>query len=452
MFRTWWQRWAHSRLSAFRSRRRPAARVPVRRLRLEPLENRFAPAAVGPQSLIQSDYFTNGHGHYEALIVQGYQLNHYVDFQDGTGWHREATVANGVTAPASLIQSDWYTNGHGHYEALVLQGTTLNHYVNLQDGTGWHLWFDSPVATGVSGPASLIQSDYFSLASDGNYHRHMEALVLQGSTLNHYVNFQDDTGWHYEATVATGVSAGASFIQSDWYTNGHGHYEALVLQGSTLNHYVNLQDGSGWHLWGDSPVATGVNATASLIQSDYVTNGHGHMEALVLQGSTLNHYVNLQDNTGWHYWETVASPANYVGVVGPASFIQSDYFTNGHGHFEALVQQNTLLGRELDHYVDFQDGTGWYDVETVVQRIRYLVGDTGPVSQPALGIPLGGEASNLPNAAIAREQGSGVVATFSSAVTWDSAQTLLTGFGLNQVEETLFGDPVGDDLALALSR
>jgi hypothetical protein len=166
-------------------------------------------------------------------------------------------VATGVSGPASLIQSDWYTNGHGHYEALVLQGSTLNHYVN--DGSSWY--YAATVATGVSGPASLIQSDWYSLGSDGNYHGHYEALVRQGGTLNHYVNYQDDTGWHYAATVATGVSAPASLIRSDWYSLGsdgsyHGHYEALVQQGGTLNHYVNFQDDTGWHFQGQ--VATGL--------------------------------------------------------------------------------------------------------------------------------------------------------------------------------------------------
>src|SRR5262249_18727885 len=51
-------------------------------------------------------------------------------------------------APASLIQSDYVTNGHGHYEALVQQGRCLNHYVNYQDGTGYY--FSATVTCGFS--------------------------------------------------------------------------------------------------------------------------------------------------------------------------------------------------------------------------------------------------------------------------------------------------------------
>jgi hypothetical protein len=172
--------------------------------------------------------------------------------QDGTGWHYWGNVASGVTGPASLIQSDWITNGHGHFEAVVQQGSNLNHYVNLQDGTGWQYWGN--IASGVSGPGRIIQSDWVSIGVDGNPHGHYEVLVQQGSNLNHYVNLQDGTGWQYWGNVATGVTGPASLIQSNWVSigvdgNPHGHFEAMFPQGGNLVHYVNLQDGSGWLFW-----------------------------------------------------------------------------------------------------------------------------------------------------------------------------------------------------------
>src|SRR5262249_47283048 len=137
--------------------------------------------------------------------------------------------------------------------------------------------------------------------------------------------------------------------QSDWQTDGHGHLEVVALEGSNLVHY--FRDDTGWHR--DPDIITS-NATGAgcIIQSDYGGGGHGRYDALALEGSKLLHYWH--DNRPQSAWQRDPDPITSK-ATSPGCIIQSDYLAeNGHGKFEVVVCE----GSDLAHYTF--DGPDWH--------------------------------------------------------------------------------------------
>jgi hypothetical protein len=326
---------------------------------------------VGTSALISSDWYDGSHRHFEAAVYQDCLggLVHYYNQQNGSGWHRGDVITYSAADPGSILQSDWgryYWDGHWHGNLEVLVpiwngygGKDLAHYYN--DGSGWH--FATIVAYNVAGPASFIMSDYLWYNRGwGSYHHQFDAVVLeQGQLLVHYFNRNDGWGWQRGEVISSHATGQGSIIQSDFYNsntwddtgNWHRNYEVVVPEGSNLVHYFNF--GAGW--FADSQyVATGIWGPGSLLQSDFVTNGHGHFEVLVPQNYSLAHSVNPMDGSGWH----PRSDTVDYNIAQPASFIQSDWYS-WNGHFEALVS----YGNSLLHYVDAFDSLGWHAIAQV---------------------------------------------------------------------------------------
>ncbi len=315
--------------------------------------------AVGPNSLIQSDYMTNGQNDYEVVTLEGSSLKHY-SFLPGIGWQFDETVPTlgAATGPAALIQSDYMDNMHKHLEVVVPEGNALRHYTFI-DGRGWE--YDDTVTTNATGPASLIQrEDYLAQG-----HGYLEVVVPEGAFLNHYT-FIQGTGWQFDNTVVTDAIGPGALTQSDYLTNGHGNLEVVVpeLNNSThmndLNHYT-LTDGSSSWVGDDTVISQPTGSAfgpASMILSDYMTNSHLHVEVVVPIGSNLNHYTFV-DGSGWEFDDTVTTQ-----IAGPASMILSDDITNTHRHVEVVVPVVTSLGTSLNHYT-FSDGGTWQLVDVV---------------------------------------------------------------------------------------
>src|SRR2546423_1092652 len=127
------------------------------------------------KSLIQSD-FGGDHGNFEAVILEGDRLVHW--WRDNTArarlWGRcRDSVAQGVAAAGSIIQSDFRSGDHGNFEVAVP--------MLAPDGTIdlWHFWHDNSdvnlpwqrgqrIAANVAGPGVIIQSDFRS-GDHGNF-------------------------------------------------------------------------------------------------------------------------------------------------------------------------------------------------------------------------------------------------------------------------------------------
>src|SRR5262249_4961241 len=130
-----------------------------------------------------------------------------------------------------------------------------------------------------TGPASLIRTSQGSL----------EIAAREGSNLYAWNNAG---GWHRDTLtgpgglIATGVTGQASLIQSNFGAPGSGNYEVIVQRGLTLSHYWhdNTRPGSSWQFGETLPaIATG---SASLIQT-----AKGSLEVVVPEGTVLVAFV-----------------------------------------------------------------------------------------------------------------------------------------------------------------
>jgi hypothetical protein len=252
-------------------------------------------------------YYWDGHwhGNYEVLVPVanghgGSDLAHY--YYDGYNWHFATIVATNVAGPASFIQSDYYAYNawdgrwHGRFDAVVFeQGRVLVHYYNRNDGSGWYR--GEVISWAAAGQGSIIQSDWYN-----NGHRNFEVVVPEWafywSNLTHY--YSSGSGWYQDPQFAAiSNTVPASFIQSDWggyYGDGHwhGNFEVLASHDNLVEHVSRYQWDEWIHLYFAFGSGPGV---PSFIQSDYYDyNGgdgrwHGHLEALIPVGNELWHYV-----------------------------------------------------------------------------------------------------------------------------------------------------------------
>lgn len=198
----------------------------------------------------------------------------------------------------------------------------------------------------VGPPASaagcFIQTDFMA----GGKHN-FELSALEGSSAVQYWRANDtaDTPWHKGQVISTSATAAGCLLQSDFMSGGHGNLEAVIPEaGGALVHY--WRDGgnvvSGWNRAGT--VTTGVTGGVCFITSDYLTGSHRNFEVMVQKGDQL-----------WHHWHIAGAPFdNWPGelvttgvtALGPGCLIQSDYQAGGHRNFEVVVQK----GSELWHH------------------------------------------------------------------------------------------------------
>ncbi|HEX6738070.1 MAG TPA: DUF4185 domain-containing protein, partial [Vicinamibacteria bacterium] len=202
------------------------------------------------------------------------------------------------------------------------------------------------VAPGVSGAGCFIQTDF----QAGGKHN-FELVALEGAKLLHYwrANDHGQSPWRKGEVISSRAIAPGCLAQSDFMSGGHGNLEAVVPeQGGDLVHYWH-DSGKPAAPWVRSGVVThGVTGGACLITSDFVTNGHRNLEVMVQKGDQL-----------WHHWHTAgAPPDNWPGelvttgvtALGPGCLIQSDYQAGGHRNLEVVVQK----GSELWHHWHWQ--------------------------------------------------------------------------------------------------
>jgi alkylated DNA repair dioxygenase AlkB len=303
--------------------------------------------ATGTESIVLGDYYgANGHANMEAVVLQGSSLNHYYRDADTLAWHYDGTICTDATGPGSLILGDYVSaSGHHNLEVVVQEGGNLNAYYRDADTLAWH--YDATIVTDASGPASLILGDYVG----ANGHHNMELVVQEGSNLNAYYRDADTLQWHYDATIVTDATGPGSLILGDYVgVNGHRNLELVVQEGSNLNAYYRDADTLAWHY--DATICTDATGPASLILGDYVgANGHRNLEVVVQEGNNLNAYYRDANSLAWQYDATIVTDA-----TGPASLIRGDYVgPDGHRNLEITVQE----GGSLKHYYRDAASLNW---------------------------------------------------------------------------------------------
>jgi len=138
-------------------------------------------------------------------------------------------------------------------------------------------------------------------------------------------------------------TAAGCIIQSDFVSNGHGNFETVVLQGNDLVHYWH-DNGNVQHTWVRGQVIThSASGPGCLIQSDFRSGNHGNFEVVVPEGRNLVHYFHDNGNVAspWQRGQTISG-----AVTGSATIIQSDFRSGAHGNFEVVA----LEGSTLVHY------------------------------------------------------------------------------------------------------
>ena len=195
------------------------------------------------------------------------------------------------------------------------------------------------VGPAASAVGCFIQTDFVA-AGKHNF----ELVALEGSNAVHYWRSNDAPGapWHKGEVISTHATAPGCLLQSDFMSGGHGNLEAVIPEtGGALVHYWHDSGNpnSGWNRTG--AVTTGVTGGACFITSDYLTGTHRNFEVMVQKGDQL-----------WHHWHTAGAPFdNWPGelvttgvtALGPGCMIQSDYQAGGHRNFEVIVQKDDQL-------------------------------------------------------------------------------------------------------------
>ena len=265
-------------------------------------------------SVIQSTYRADGkHGDYELIArvkspipTESDHLDFW-SFDSSTGnWTGPSPVlvdgqpVAGVTGDPVLMQSTWGTKGN--FDLLVPQGDVINHYIRDNDNpqTPWYLVrtisYQSlsthlgPKPVGVT----MIQSTFFGDGRHGNYElivRVKPALASQPEYLDYWTLDSETANWNGPFPVVaggvpiTGITSDPQLIQG---TDGTvGHFELLVPQRDTINHYFRDNDdpSRAWHLIRTLPYRTLHGRLGprprdvAFVQSNFSGDGiHGDLE------------------------------------------------------------------------------------------------------------------------------------------------------------------------------
>lgn len=322
---------------------------------------RVSGLASGAASLIEGTVGRNAQtgrpGNFEAAVREGDDLVHM--WHDSSNvllpWNKALTITTAVLSAPCLTEraSDRVTNAQG----VVTQRGTFELVVRRAGGLEHFSWpANMPPQWTANGVASanaveagaLIESDYLTGGK-----RSLDLLVPESTAdagrtqLAHYRRDNTDNTWKLQGVVAERTVGAAALVQSSFKTNGHGRLEALVLEASPssvtshwLVHYWKDDSDANW-VRGSivSDVAVG---PASLIQSTIQDiRDHGNLEAMV-----------YEDGQAVHYWRdsSAAIPVWHRGQIVSASATGAGALMQGHygsiGNFEALVPE----GANLQHY------------------------------------------------------------------------------------------------------
>jgi hypothetical protein len=207
------------------------------------------------------------------------------------------------------------------------------------------------ISESAAGPACIIQGDF----GVPGYPMNFEAVVLEGAKLVHY--WRDNSNlsqpWQAGEVISTQATGPGWLFQSDWMDNGHGHLEVIVPEGQgNLVHYWidNTSSNRQWNK--DSvPITSHATGPGCVIQTSFKdANGHGRFDVVALEAKNLVHYWS--DSTAsppWRRGQVITQNGASAGCI-----IQSDY-----GDMEVVVCEDTGYGPPYDLVHYYYDGSAW---------------------------------------------------------------------------------------------
>jgi hypothetical protein len=284
-----------------------------------------AVAAIGPGGtpftgkgkgglLVQSAIGANGH--FEVAVpstVNG--LDTLTRDNDAGVWRPMVWTANtaGTVVGAAALWSNYGTAGH--LELVVVAGGRVHTWWR-DDAGAWHGLGAIPGITDATGWPGFVQSDF---GTPGNF----ELVVPSSAGGFLHTSRLNDTGvsWSTPTRFGTGTYRGVSLIQSSFLTNGHGNLEMVAVSGNTLSAWWR-----GASTWGQSAtIATNVDGAPALVQSTSGTPGNFEVVAPLLAGG-LGHWSRANSTSGYP-WSAVTAFGGTVryraaglvaGPLGPA--------------------------------------------------------------------------------------------------------------------------------------
>jgi hypothetical protein len=341
----------------------------------------ISPLATGPGCLIEGGYGRVDRpggtpGNLEVVLLEGSNLVHY--WHDSSNalfpWQRSVVISNQATGPGCLIErvSERKTdpNGlvlvRGRLEVAVLEGNNLVQYTRTDpDLSAWAPNPNGLITTQAKGPGCIIETEYIT----GGLHS-LDVLVPEPGSdptrtiLAHY-RLDNATGkWGSREVLSDQMNTpgAACFIQSGFKVNGHGNFEAAVLECNPTNpesyllvHYWKKDDQPSWNR--GVVVSDRAAGPGWLIESRIKDAGDdwpGNFELIVPEGDArkgpwqLVHY--WRDNSvfpefPWHRGQVITDNAQ-----GPASLYHGHVFPIG--NFELVVPE----AAGLKHYWHMNEG------------------------------------------------------------------------------------------------
>lgn len=259
-------------------------------------------------------------------------------------WNTSAQFANDAAACPTMRGTTYDRNLEMIY---LTRGGRLHHWWRAGGGGNW-------ADGGVFGPANcagvpgFVQGDY---NAPGNF----EVVVrLADGKLKHlYRDNAPPWTWHEGPAFGSGIAlSGATLVQGDYLQNGHGNLELVAVRGDgTMQHFWRTESDLVWHA--GVTFGSGIGSAPVMIQGQYgmANEGgpNGNFELVVSVQGSLQHWWrdNASGSMAWRMSATFGS--NIAAAVG---LCQGSWGMN----LEVIALRTD---GQLQHF--FRDGAGWHN-------------------------------------------------------------------------------------------
>jgi hypothetical protein len=301
-----------------------------------------------------------------------HRLSNGVLYESGNGaMHRNLEVVS-ASGPGVVTHRwreggppwTWGTSDHFASDAAVcptMRGTTYNRNLELVyltrsgrlhhwwRGGGGGPWNDGGVfgPAGCQGVPGFVQGDY---GAPGNF----EVVVkVAGNRLQHLWR-RNGAPWTWSEGPTFGSDialSGATLVQGDYLANGHGNLEVVAVRSDgRMQHFWRSASDLVWHP--GTTFGSGVGSTPVMIQGQYGMRNeagpHGNFELVVARGGAIEHWWrdNASGSMTWRQSATFGS-----GIQTAVGLCQSSWGMN----LEVIAMRTD---GQLQHF--WRDGGGWH--------------------------------------------------------------------------------------------
>jgi hypothetical protein len=221
-------------------------------------------------------------------------------------------------------------------QALVNEGTGLEHRIRRADGTWGTLWGDVEGQAGELGAISAITS--------AGMYADLHVVAVNGAgTLMHCLRDGSDGTWSTFHSVEN-QSGELGTITAVAASSTGAELQLLAIADGKLMHTVRDSDGAWQEYWGNVENAAGV--LPGPITKIAASRVGSTLQIAVVAGGYVRHATRTSGGT-WSNWGNIETQAGEIGTV-------TDVTLAGTGSQVQVVAQT---GTALHHTIRFSDGT-----------------------------------------------------------------------------------------------